>query len=102
LPDLRPHRVHQKPLQLGIGRDGLAKKVGLSAPKATAVIRFLHLQADQDCYEQITIGKSKFDPYSQKAITAIQDALKKLLLLLIPARSGTFAGVFSTIIYQFL
>ena len=60
-----------------LGRDGLAKKVGLSGPKATAVIRFLHLQADQNCYKQVAIGKSKFDRYSQKAITAIQDALKK-------------------------
>src|ERR1700747_75861 len=48
-------------------------------------------RADQDCYKQVTIGKSKFDRYSQKAITAIQYALKRFLLLLIPARSGTFA-----------
>ena len=60
-----------------LGRDGLAKKLGLSGPKTTAVIRFLKLQTDPDCYKQVTIGKAKFDRYSQKAITAIQDALAK-------------------------
>ena len=59
------------------GRDDLAKKVGLSGPKTTAVIRFLKLQADNECYKKVTVGKAEFDRYSQKAITAIQDALKK-------------------------
>ena len=60
-----------------LGRDDLAKKVGLSGPKTTAVIRFLKLQADNECYKKVTVGKAEFDRYSQKAITAIQDALKK-------------------------
>jgi hypothetical protein len=60
-----------------LGRDDLAKKVGLSGPKTTAVIRFLNLQTDAECYKQLTVGKSKFDRYSQKAISAIQEALKK-------------------------
>jgi hypothetical protein len=60
-----------------LGRDDLATKVGLSGPKTTAVIRFLKLQGDDECYKQVTVGKSKFDRYSQKAITAIQEALKK-------------------------
>lgn len=60
-----------------LGRDDLARKVGLSGPKTTAVIRFLKLQCDDECHKQVTIGKSKFDRYSPKAITAIQEALKK-------------------------
>jgi hypothetical protein len=60
-----------------LGRDDLAKKVGLSGPKTTAVIRFLRLKADAECYKQVTVGKAHFDRYSQKAIFAIQDALKK-------------------------
>jgi hypothetical protein len=60
-----------------LGRDQLAKKVGLSGPKTTAVIRFLKLQGDPDCYKQVTIGKSQFHRYSQKAIFAIQAAIKK-------------------------
>ena len=60
-----------------LGRDQLAKKVGLTGPKTTAVIRFLKLKQDAESYKQISIGKSKFDRYSQKAISAIQEALKK-------------------------
>jgi hypothetical protein len=60
-----------------LGRDDLAKKVNLSGPKTTAVIRFLKLQADSECYKQVTIGKARFDRYSQKAITAIQETLTK-------------------------
>lgn len=60
-----------------LGRDQLAAKVGISGPKTTAMIRFLKLQSDPDCYKRITIGQSKFDRYSQKAIAAILDALKK-------------------------
>ena len=60
-----------------LGRDQLAAKVGLSGPKTTATIRYLKLQDDKECYKQVTIGKAKFDRYSQKAIGAIQEALKK-------------------------
>ena len=59
-----------------LGRDQLAKKLGLSGPKTTAVIRYLKLQDDNGCYKQITIGKSKFNRYSAKAIDMIQAALK--------------------------
>ena len=60
-----------------LGRDDLAKKVGLSGPKTTAVIRHLKLQEDDECYKLVTVGKSKFNRYSQKAITRIQEVLKK-------------------------
>ncbi len=60
-----------------LGRDQLAKKVGLSGPKTTAVIRFINLQADVECYKLVTVGNTKFDRYSQKAIPVIQEALKK-------------------------
>jgi hypothetical protein len=58
-----------------LGRDQLAEKVGLSGPKTTAVIRFLKLKNDPDCYKQITIGRTKFDRYSQKAMSAIKEGL---------------------------
>jgi len=60
-----------------LGRDDLAKKVGLSGPKTTAVIRFLNLQNDTDCYKHVAVGNTHFDRYSPKAITVIQEALKK-------------------------
>ncbi len=58
-----------------LGRDQLAEKVGLTGPKTTAAIRFLKLQTDRDCYKQITIGRARFDRYSQRAISAIKEAL---------------------------
>lgn len=60
-----------------LGRDDLAKKVGLSGPKTTAVIRFSKLQADNECYKHVAVGNTHFDRYSPKAITVIQEALKK-------------------------
>jgi len=60
-----------------LGRDDLAKKVGLSGPKTTAVIRYLKLQADEECYKLMAVGKVRFDRYSQKTIPIIQEALKK-------------------------
>lgn len=60
-----------------LNRDELAKKVGLSGPKTTAVIRFLKLQQDVECYKQVTVGKTRFDRYSQKAISVIEEGLTK-------------------------
>ena len=53
----------------------LAEKIGLSAPKTTALTRHLNLQADTDCFKQIVIGQSKFNRYSQKAIEKIRKEL---------------------------
>ncbi len=60
-----------------LGRDQLAEKVGLTGPKTTAMIRYLNLHSDPDCYKQIVIGSTKFNRYSQRAITKIQEALQK-------------------------
>jgi hypothetical protein len=58
-----------------LGRDDLARHVGLTGPKTTAVIRFLSLKADDDCYKQILIGGTKFDRYSQMAIQKLRDCI---------------------------
>jgi hypothetical protein len=60
-----------------LGRDQLAKKVGLSGPKTTAVTRFINLKEDATCFKQIAIGRSKFDRYSPKAIERINNVLKE-------------------------
>lgn len=60
-----------------LGRDQLAEKVGLSGPKTTAVIRFLKIQDDKECFKGFSIGQSRFARYSQKTIGLIQEALKK-------------------------
>lgn len=54
----------------------LADNVGLTMPKAVAVIRGLNLKADPESYKEFVLGKSRFSQYSQKAITRIQDALR--------------------------
>ena len=59
-----------------LGRDELARKLGLSGPKTTACIRYLDLQSKPDCFKQITVGQSKFKRYSQLALCQIRDALK--------------------------
>lgn len=60
-----------------LGRDQIAKKVGLTGPKTSAVIHHLNLKADAECFKKITIGKVHYDRYSQKAIARIKEAVKE-------------------------
>lgn len=59
-----------------LGRDQVAKHLGLSGPKATALIRHAKIQDDPECFRRITIGKASFDRYSQKAIDRLHESLK--------------------------
>jgi len=59
-----------------LGRDQLAEKIGLSGPKATALIWHLKLTQDPDCFKEFIIGKTKFKRYSQKAIECLREAVK--------------------------
>lgn len=63
-----------------LGRDQVAQNVGLSKPRTTAVIRFLKIQDDPECFKKVTIGKAVFSRYSQKAIQRIKEALPTLSL----------------------
>jgi hypothetical protein len=56
----------------------IAKEVGLSAPKLLAVVRFLKLQDDEDCFKVFQLGKSSFKRYSPKAVAKIREALPAL------------------------
>jgi hypothetical protein len=56
----------------------LAKNVGLTSPKTTALVRYLKLKEDNKYFKQITIGKSKFGRYSQEAIHKIKEELPKI------------------------
>ena len=60
-----------------LGAKQLADKVGLTMPKAVAVVDHLGLRNDSDCYKEFKIGKAVFKRYSQKAIDAMKEALKK-------------------------
>ncbi len=59
-----------------LGAKQLAEKVGLTMPKAVAIVDHLGLRAQTEYYKEIKIGQSVFKRYSQKAIDAIKDALK--------------------------
>jgi len=60
-----------------LGAKQLAQKLKLTTPKAIAVVDYLGLRAEPECYKQIKIGKSLFKRYSQKALDAIRKALKE-------------------------
>ncbi|MGD0290684.1 MAG: DUF3644 domain-containing protein [Candidatus Binataceae bacterium] len=75
-----------------LGRDDIAKKVQLTGPKTTAVIRFLGLKEDSDCYKTILVGGTKFDRYSQEAITKIRECLNSNSIDSIWASHGIKAG----------
>lgn len=60
-----------------LGAKQLAEKVSLTMPKAVAVVDYLGLRGQTECYKEIRIGKAVFKRYSQKAIDAIKEALKK-------------------------
>ena len=60
-----------------LGRDQLAQKLKISGPKTTAAIWFADVKNDPEAYKQITIGKSKFDRYSEKALIRLQLCLEQ-------------------------
>lgn len=59
-----------------LGRDQLAEKLGLTGPKTTALIRYLKLQDDQECFKSIKIGQVKFKRYSNKALDLLKKEIK--------------------------
>lgn len=61
-----------------LGRDQVAEHVGLSGPKTTAVIRYLKMEEDPECFRHFKIGKTEFKRYSQRAIDKIKAALDQV------------------------
>lgn len=53
----------------------LAKKVGLTPPKLTAVVRVYSMQDDPDVFKEICVGKVVFKRYSPKAISRVREIL---------------------------
>jgi hypothetical protein len=60
-----------------LGAKQLAEKVGMTMPKAVAVVDYLGLRDQSEFYKEIRIGRAVFKRYSQKAIDAIKDVLKR-------------------------
>ena len=58
-----------------MGRDDLAKKVGLSGPRTSAIVFELDIQNDDECFKTLRRKKSEFKGYSKKALDRIREAL---------------------------
>jgi hypothetical protein len=59
-----------------LGRDQLAKKLGLTGPKTTAAVKHFGIKEDPECFKHLKVGNVPFDRYSQKAIEKIKEGLK--------------------------
>jgi len=60
-----------------LGRNEVAKKVGIGPNKTTAVIWFLKLKSDRECFKEFRIGKMKVGRCSMKAVDAIKKAIQE-------------------------
>jgi hypothetical protein len=59
------------------GATHLAEKLGVTMPKAVAVVDHIGIRSDPECYKEIKIDKSVFKRYSQKAVEKLLTALEK-------------------------
>lgn len=53
----------------------MAVKIGISGPRTLALIRYLQLQDDPNCFREIRIGKSRHNMYSNNALAKLREAL---------------------------
>lgn len=60
-----------------LGAKQLAKKLSLTMPRAIAVVDYLGLRKDGECYREFKIGSQIHKRYSPKAIEKIGSALKR-------------------------
>jgi hypothetical protein len=58
-----------------LGLKQLAEKLGLSSPRALALVRHSGMQNSDDYFRSITVGKATFKRYSQKALQKLKDNL---------------------------
>jgi hypothetical protein len=59
-----------------LGRDQIAKKLGLTGPKTTAAIKHFRVKEDGECFKHVRIGNVSFDRYSAKTIDKLKDGLR--------------------------
>jgi hypothetical protein len=59
-----------------LGRNQLAKRLGLTGPKTTAAVKHFRIKEDPECFKHLKVGNVPFDRYSQKAIEKIKEGLK--------------------------
>ncbi len=59
-----------------LGLKDLAEKLGLNQPRTLALVVHLDLQSSTEHFKTVQIGRVVFNRYSQKALSALQEALK--------------------------
>ena len=58
-----------------LGRDDLAKKLGISGPKTSALMLELKIQDDPECFKVLRRKSTTFKGYSKKALERLQSAM---------------------------
>ena len=61
--------------KVSMGRDDLAEKLGLTGPRASAIIIELGLLDEPGWFKKLRLRKSEFRGYSKKALDPIREAL---------------------------
>jgi len=59
-----------------LGAQQLAQKLQLTVPKTVAIVNYLGIRKNSECYKEFKIGSQTFKRYSQKAIEKIRAALE--------------------------
>jgi len=60
-----------------LGAKQLAEKVSLTQPKLVAVVDYVGLRKDPECYKEFKIGSQTHKRYSPKAIEKVEEALER-------------------------
>ncbi|MDG6949871.1 MAG: hypothetical protein JRM77_08530, partial [Nitrososphaerota archaeon] len=68
----------------------VAEQIGLTAPRTLAVVRFLKIKEDSDCFKSFQIGKSVFARYSPRAVERMKEALSGLDMKKVWEQSGLY------------
>lgn len=61
--------------KFNLGRDDLAKKLGISGPRTSALILELKILDDQDCFRVLRRKSTTFKGYSKTALDRLQSAM---------------------------
>ena len=61
-----------------LGVSQVTEHIGLGRNKTLAMVKYLKMEDDADCFKVIKIGKNEFKRYSQKAIERIKEVLPEV------------------------
>ena len=59
-----------------LGARKMATKVGLTVPKLGALVDYLGIREDKECFKEIVIGKTRHPLFSGRAVVRVREALE--------------------------